>query len=70
MIDEITKNVNTTLNIFANIGFLFLIILTAHFIGPYAYFTPRFIQDVPFWLLGGGLGYCGYKLYEYYKNNS
>ena len=70
MIDEITKNVTTTMNISANIGFIFLMMLSCHFMGPYAYFTPHAIREMPLWILGFGVGYLGRQLYLlYYKKN-
>lgn len=57
MIDEITKNVHIVLNILANIGILFLIVIIINFTTPYTYFTPRFMQDIPFWIIGYGVGY-------------
>lgn len=68
MIEEITKNVTTTMNILANIGILFLILVALHLIGPNAYFTPHAIREVPLLILGFGVGYLGWKLYmTYYK---
>lgn len=69
MIDEITKNVNIVLNILATIGVFFLIILITHFAIPDAYFTSKFIHDLPFWIAGFSVGYFGRQLYFSYKNN-
>lgn len=70
MIDEITKNVTITMNILANIGILFLIVIIAHMIGPKAYFTHAFFKDVPMWIIGGCVGYCAVQLFKYYRNQS
>jgi hypothetical protein len=67
MIDEITKNVDLTLNILANIGACFLLLCTMHLIGTRAYFTPKFISELPFWILGFSVGYLGKELYKSYK---
>lgn len=70
MIDEITKNVNIVLNILATIGFFFLVILISHFVSPYAYFTPKFMHDLPFLIAGVGVGYFGRQLYLNYKSKN
>jgi len=68
MIDEITKNVTVTMNIAATIGFLFLIMVGCHFMGPNAYFTPHAVREFPLWILGFAVGYCGRQLYLNYRN--
>lgn len=68
MIDEITKNVTTITHILSNIGLLFLIFLMAHLIGPNPYFTPYAIYQLPYWIIGAMVGYCGRQLYNNYRN--
>lgn len=66
MIDEITKNVTTATHILSNIGLIFLMMVTAHFMGPQAYLTPFALKVVPCWFIGLGVGYCFNQLYKYY----
>lgn len=61
----ITSNVNRTIHVLANIGIIFLIVIMVHCISPYAYFTPRFIQEFPLWILGCGIGYLAMKLFRF-----
>ncbi len=70
MLEEITKNVNITLNIMSNIGFLFFMVMVFHFTGPYAYFTPQFMKDLPLWILGGAVGFLGRCMYKSYINRN
>lgn len=67
MFEEITKNVSITTHILSTIGLIFLMMLICHAVGPYAYFTPYGIYQLPFWIVGLIVGYCGRQLYLSYR---